>query len=409
MKRFFGRFSTAGGGTGPSEKGLDGSSAAFSPRDRVGSGDRVKALAAKWEGLNEASPAPVNAVSAPATVRRPRKTAPAETSRGEAPQPAQAHAELAASSRVAAAGQPSPSAPPAATPESQSSARSPPEAPREASGGRDAEAAAVKRQGVLGLGIGLGHLEAPRDDAGSRDASGSSTGGKSVAFAPSPKKAVRSSSPPRHAASDELPVSNFAKPTLASAARARIVSKPSSSDGIGASSSATTLSTPGAKGPSTAGPQRPRRTNSTSGRRGTPGEPDGTPDISRPSIAHAAASSTHSLSHDGLPNSIPFVSAHSGLGTYRTGSPLSLSGSGAPASRRGSGFMRHAADGPSWTSAGHSVAGPSWASDGAGSGARSFGAPSWSEMTEGDLVSNLGPRERTRQEVLWEIVASEER
>ena len=34
---------------------------------------------------------------------------------------------------------------------------------------------------------------------------------------------------------------------------------------------------------------------------------------------------------------------------------------------------------------------------------------SWSEAAEEDLVSNLGQRERTRQEVLWEIVASEER
>jgi len=34
---------------------------------------------------------------------------------------------------------------------------------------------------------------------------------------------------------------------------------------------------------------------------------------------------------------------------------------------------------------------------------------SWSEAAEDDLVSNLGQRERTRQEVLWEIVASEER
>lgn len=34
---------------------------------------------------------------------------------------------------------------------------------------------------------------------------------------------------------------------------------------------------------------------------------------------------------------------------------------------------------------------------------------SWSEMAEDDLIANLGPRERTRQEVLWEIVSSEER
>lgn len=40
---------------------------------------------------------------------------------------------------------------------------------------------------------------------------------------------------------------------------------------------------------------------------------------------------------------------------------------------------------------------------------RILAAPSWSAAAEEDLVCNLGPRERTRQEVLWEIVASEER
>lgn len=34
---------------------------------------------------------------------------------------------------------------------------------------------------------------------------------------------------------------------------------------------------------------------------------------------------------------------------------------------------------------------------------------SWSEMAEEELIANLGPRERTRQEVLWEIVSSEDR
>ncbi|EIN07470.1 Dbl domain-containing protein [Punctularia strigosozonata HHB-11173 SS5] len=43
------------------------------------------------------------------------------------------------------------------------------------------------------------------------------------------------------------------------------------------------------------------------------------------------------------------------------------------------------------------------------SSSRILAASSWSEGAEEDLVSNLGPRERTRQEVLWEIVASEER
>lgn len=40
---------------------------------------------------------------------------------------------------------------------------------------------------------------------------------------------------------------------------------------------------------------------------------------------------------------------------------------------------------------------------------RILAAQSWSEGAEEDLVTNLGQRERTRQEVLWEIVASEER
>ncbi|KIO06511.1 hypothetical protein M404DRAFT_484777 [Pisolithus tinctorius Marx 270] len=43
------------------------------------------------------------------------------------------------------------------------------------------------------------------------------------------------------------------------------------------------------------------------------------------------------------------------------------------------------------------------------SSTRILAVSSWSEGAEDDLVSNLGPRERTRQEVLWEIVASEER
>lgn len=43
------------------------------------------------------------------------------------------------------------------------------------------------------------------------------------------------------------------------------------------------------------------------------------------------------------------------------------------------------------------------------SGSRILAATSWSEVTEDDLVSNLGSRERTRQEVLFEIISSEER
>ena len=40
---------------------------------------------------------------------------------------------------------------------------------------------------------------------------------------------------------------------------------------------------------------------------------------------------------------------------------------------------------------------------------RALFAASWSEVVEEDLLNHLGARERTRQEVLWEIAASEER
>jgi len=43
------------------------------------------------------------------------------------------------------------------------------------------------------------------------------------------------------------------------------------------------------------------------------------------------------------------------------------------------------------------------------SGSRILAATSWSEVTEDDLVCNLGARERTRQEVLFEIISSEDR
>jgi hypothetical protein len=36
-------------------------------------------------------------------------------------------------------------------------------------------------------------------------------------------------------------------------------------------------------------------------------------------------------------------------------------------------------------------------------------ADCWSAAMDEELIANLGPRERARQEVLWEIVNSEER
>lgn len=263
---------------------------------------------------------------------------------------------------------------------------------------------------------------------------------KSVVFAPSPKKPTRPTSPvmpmPERAAEDVAryagggtsgggggQVGNFAKPTLASTARSRIGGKqgqatqPSgtmvASQSSGSAPLTSSASRQGTEKFPTAstGPSRPssglsngtkmRRSNSasTSGRRGATGS-SGIP---------AAGASSVSLVHstrDGavhLPNSIPFVSS-STLGMLRSASPLSFgttsstSGIGAVpdflgSSRRASFQGRH-----------HSGGSSKFAST-----VRSIGAPSWSEMTQDDIVNNLGSRERTRQEVLWEIVASEER
>lgn len=47
---------------------------------------------------------------------------------------------------------------------------------------------------------------------------------------------------------------------------------------------------------------------------------------------------------------------------------------------------------------------------GGGGGSSYLGSHStWSQLADDDLLMNLSPRERTRQEVLWEIVSSEER
>lgn len=81
--------------------------------------------------------------------------------------------------------------------------------------------------------------------------------------------------------------------------------------------------------------------------------------------------------------------------------PTPLGGTTSPtmsfaSSRRGSGGIR-----PSDTWGGTII--------GAKDGEDIYQPLTWSEMNDLDLVENLSGRERTRQEVLWEIVASEER
>lgn len=81
---------------------------------------------------------------------------------------------------------------------------------------------------------------------------------------------------------------------------------------------------------------------------------------------------------------------------YRPVTPLSTVSSGYQARRSSGGLI-----GPADTWGGNVIGGRL--------GEDIYQPMTWSEMTDLELVENLSGRERTRQEVLWEIVASEER
>jgi hypothetical protein len=252
---------------------------------------------------------------------------------------------------------------------------------------------------------------------------------KAVAFAPSPKKPIRVSHPsdpmPEYAldqVSQHLGASsssgNFAKPTLASVARARTggvrtsqqMESSMSSPGV---NSVTMPSAPRLSQPkhntdvfgssisrNRIGSALMRRNSSGGSNRRT--EARSSYDRSKSfasSSANIAAAPTQQT-HSNVTNSIPFISQSTMGGLLRSASPQSFTATSGPDylgdSRRSSWQGRH-----------HSGASVNAMS--AASSVRSIGAPSWSEMTQDDLVNNLGARERTRQEVLWEIVASEER
>ncbi|KAF9532254.1 hypothetical protein CPB83DRAFT_667377 [Crepidotus variabilis] len=79
----------------------------------------------------------------------------------------------------------------------------------------------------------------------------------------------------------------------------------------------------------------------------------------------------------------------------------------ATSTRTASPYMQKSFDGPSAQSLRSGTPYSSMSQN--TSGSRILAATSWSEVTEDDLVSNIGSRERTRQEVLFEIIQSEER
>ncbi|GAA5822220.1 hypothetical protein JCM10212_002495, partial [Sporobolomyces blumeae] len=64
---------------------------------------------------------------------------------------------------------------------------------------------------------------------------------------------------------------------------------------------------------------------------------------------------------------------------------------------------------PSVASSFHNPYGPSVATLNERDPNQIYAPTTWSEMAHQELVVNLSARERTRQEILWEVVASEER
>ena len=296
--------------------------------------------------------------------------------------------------------------------------------------------------------------EQQRQPSGSSQASGGTASGpKTVAFAPSPEKpsaaqvtntlALRPSSPHNAGLSranttetssrlagqstDTFLTNNFARPTAASQARARSSGRHSGSDFIigavsGSSNYANDRTLHAA--PRSVKMGRANSLNTSSRRSSGTGVQDGPAvAISSPTaMGHHSTASTSSLGHSYISgkrqsleaNSIPFASAFHGHLIHRTSSPMSASGHGSVAmqlTNSGTGSARPDSISRRGSMTPNSVG--SWREGGSfpfGSiGSKTMGVPSWSEMTQEELVHNLGPRERTRQEVLWEIVASEER
>lgn len=280
--------------------------------------------------------------------------------------------------------------------------------------------------------------------SGSQTASSNTHASKTVAFAPSPQK-QRSTSPAQNGSSqrpfiaqpisrtnsnDSNPVnggSSFARPTAASQARSRTWTRSAASDTSQYVSSSNQAHSTHAKGASSY--SRSSRSGQASSARSTARRayshtsgPDGRGGGSlaaTPAALIIGNRTNDTLATTGRGTSIDIAQngraspaqrtdlASSPTGPLqfptRTSLPMRMSYSGSNSSRPTS--RRNSVDPASLVGSTEPVVFlPSSVP-----AMRSFGFPTWSEMTHQELVQNLGPRERTRQEVLWEIVASEER
>ncbi|KAG7092335.1 hypothetical protein E1B28_008696 [Marasmius oreades] len=133
----------------------------------------------------------------------------------------------------------------------------------------------------------------------------------------------------------------------------------------------------------------------------SPGSPSFTPSSPPLKTTVSRFQATHGKEPRGSTSSTGASSSKTDLGSS------SKASAGKPPSMRTSSPYSHKQDGASAQSL-RSATPYSQMSNNT-SGSRILGATSWSEVTEEDLVSNLGSRERTRQEVLFEIIHSEER
>lgn len=162
-----------------------------------------------------------------------------------------------------------------------------------------------------------------------------------------------------------------------------------------------------------------RSASSTPTAAGTHQQPHSEPSLPSPPLSrgrHGEAPSQSQHKHPSAPfPSYPFAPStdqhpsrshtpasqqgHETAALYRSISPLSNATTTA-----GSGYQFNRQAFLAQSLAGRSAAGPN------NSSSTALQAPlTWAELADPDLVDNLGGRERTRQEVLWEIVASEER
>ncbi|SPO32234.1 uncharacterized protein UTRI_02791 [Ustilago trichophora] len=426
MKRFFSRFS-AGGPTSPTKPASDApfdrsekqdlaapspAPAILAPYNTVG---RTKALVAKFEATSPAQPAPshISTTSSPA----PQLEIPIPSAKSPLSDIPLAPSEYALSSSLA---------------------RSVPN--RVPGSSLPADASQGQKTGTLGVSSEAKppqqtdqDIEQRQPSSGSQTATSSAHASKTVAFAPSPQK-QRSTSPAQVGHLHRLPAaqslsrtnsndsnpliggSSFARPTAASQARSRTWTRSAASDASQhvASSGAHSLREKGTSSHARSSKASHASSVRTTARRSYsyssgPASRDGEPSaaVSTSSVVanrtnDAPLSIGRGTSLDIAPSKGADAAGPLQFPT-RTSLPMRMSYSGSTNSRPAS--RRSSVDPTSPTGSNEPVVFPH-----SGVGAsRSFGFPTWSEMTHEELVRNLGPRERTRQEVLWEIVASEER